>query len=93
MARTINVAAIQTSYGMDLDANIRKTEDFIRQAASQGAQVILPSELFQGPYFCVTQEERWFAEAYPWREHPCLTALAPPGGRAWRRLADLDLRA
>ena len=40
-------------------------------------KVILPSELFQGPYFCVAQEERWFAEAHPWREHPCVTALAP----------------
>ena len=77
MARTINVAAIQTSYGMDLAANIKKTEGFIRMAAAQGAQVILPSELFQGPYFCVAQEERWFAQAHPWREHPCVTALAP----------------
>ena len=39
--------------------------------------MILPSELFQGPYFCVTQDERWFATAHPWREHPCVTALAP----------------
>jgi N-carbamoylputrescine amidase len=39
--------------------------------------VILPSELFQGPYFCVSQEERWFATAHPWREHPCLLAMAP----------------
>ena len=77
MARTINVAAIQTSYGMDLAANIKKTEAFIREAAGQGAQVILPSELFQGPYFCVAQEEHWFTQAYPWREHPCVTALAP----------------
>ena len=42
----------------------------MREAAAKGAQVILPSELFQGPYFCVTQEERWFATAHPWREHP-----------------------
>ncbi|MES2343210.1 MAG: nitrilase-related carbon-nitrogen hydrolase, partial [Pseudomonadota bacterium] len=74
MARTLTVAALQTSYGMDLEANIAKTADLIRQAADQGAQVILPSELFQGPYFCVTQEERWFAQAHPWREHPCVTA-------------------
>ena len=46
-------------------------------AADKGAQVILPSELFQGPYFCVTQEADWFATAHPWREHPCVTALAP----------------
>jgi N-carbamoylputrescine amidase len=73
----ISVAALQTSYGADLQANIGKTKDLIRQAAARGAQVILPSELFQGPYFCVAQEERWFATAYPWREHPCLLALAP----------------
>ncbi|HXQ17062.1 MAG TPA: N-carbamoylputrescine amidase [Caulobacteraceae bacterium] len=80
MARTLTVAAIQTSYGDDLAANIAKTEGFIREAAARGAQVILPSELFQGPYFCVTQEERWFAQAHPWRGHPCVTALAPLAG-------------
>ena len=80
MARTLALAAIQTSYGTDLKANIAKTEAFIREAAAKGAQVILPSELFQGPYFCVAQEERWFAEAHPWREHPCVTALAPLAG-------------
>ncbi|MBQ1543554.1 MAG: N-carbamoylputrescine amidase [Caulobacteraceae bacterium] len=77
MPRTISVAAIQTSYGEDMAANIAKTAEFIREAAALGAQVILPSELFQGPYFCVSQEERWFAHAYSWREHPCVTALAP----------------
>ncbi|HEX5378320.1 MAG TPA: N-carbamoylputrescine amidase [Phenylobacterium sp.] len=77
MARTISVAALQTAYGMDLAANIARTADLIRQAAAAGAQVILPSELFQGPYFCVAQEERWFAQAHPWRTHPCVTALAP----------------
>ena len=80
MTRTLSVAAIQTSYGMDLQANIEKTEHFIREAAAKGAQVILPSELFQGPYFCVAQEERWFAEAHPWREHPVVKAIAPLAG-------------
>lgn len=77
MPRTLTVAAIQTAYGEDLGANIRKTAEFIREAVGKGAQVILPSELFQGPYFCVAQEERWFTTAHPWREHPCVTALAP----------------
>ena len=84
MARTITVAALQTSCGEDLQANIDKTIDLVRQAAAKGAQVILPSELFQGPYFCVSQEERWFATAHPWREHPCVTALQPVA-------AELDL--
>ncbi len=77
MARTLTVGVIQTSYGTDMADNIARTAAFVREAAAEGAQVVLPSELFQGPYFCVTQEERWFSTAHPWREHPCVTALAP----------------
>jgi N-carbamoylputrescine amidase len=77
MAKTITVAAIQASYGEDMAANIAKTERFVREAAGKGAQVILPSELFQGPYFCTSQQERWFATAYEAKTHPCVTALAP----------------
>lgn len=77
MPRTIKVAALQASYGEDMAANIAKTERLVREAAKQGAQVILPSELFQGPYFCTSQEERWFATAYEAKTHPCVVALAP----------------
>jgi N-carbamoylputrescine amidase len=80
MTRTISVAALQASFGLDLDANIARTAELIREAAGRGAQVILPPELFQGPYFCVAQEERWFRQAHPWREHPCVKALAPLAG-------------
>jgi N-carbamoylputrescine amidase len=75
-ARTITVAALQAAYGEDINANIRKTAELVREAHAKGAQVILPSELFQGPYFCVSQEERWFATAHPWREHPCVLAMS-----------------
>ncbi len=77
MTRTISVAAIQTSYGDDLKANIEKTERLVREAAKKGAQVILPSELFQGPYFCTAQEEKWFATAHEAKTHPCVVAMAP----------------
>jgi len=76
-ARTIRVAALQASFGGDTTANIAKVDGLVREAAAGGAQVILPPELFQGPYFCVRQEEGWFTHAYPWREHPCVTRLAP----------------
>jgi N-carbamoylputrescine amidase len=75
MARIVTVAALQTAYGADLAANIVRTETLVREAAAKGAQIILPSELFQGEYFCVAQEEKWFATAYPWREHPCVLAM------------------
>jgi len=77
MTRLVSVAAIQTSYGSDIVENINKTVGFIEDAAQSGAQIILPSELFQGPYFCTTQDEQWFATAYPVAEHPCIKALMP----------------
>jgi len=77
MSRLVNLAALQTHYGPDLQDNIDRTIVLIEQAAAAGAQIILPSELFQGPYFCTTQDERWFATAYPALEHPCVTQLQP----------------
>ena len=51
MSRKISVAAIQASFGLDLAANIARAAELVREAAGRGAQVILPPELFQGPYF------------------------------------------
>src|SRR5262245_32175239 len=76
MSRKLTVAAIQTSYGPDMDANIAKTEDLVRDAARQGARVILPSELFQGIYFPTRQDPKWFATAFPLAEHPAVRALS-----------------
>jgi N-carbamoylputrescine amidase len=80
MARTLIVAALQAAFSADREANIALIAGMIREAAAAGAQVILPPELFQGPYFCISQDERWFAEAQPWRDHPCVRALAPLAG-------------
>ena len=75
-ARKVTVAALQTAYGPDMATNIARTEALVREAASRGAQIILPSELFQGIYFCTRQDPRWFETAYPTADHPCVTALA-----------------
>ncbi len=74
--RLITVAALQTSYGQDMAENIAKTELLVAEAARQGATVVLPSELFQGIYFCSKQDPKWFATAFPAGEHPCVKALA-----------------
>ena len=73
--RTITVAGIQTHYGHDMAENIRRTEAFVREAARKGAQVILPSELFQGIYFCTRQDPKWFETAFPAATHPCVDAM------------------
>ncbi len=74
--RMVTVAAIQTSYGRDMASNIAKTEAFVREAARRGAQIVLPSELFQGIYFCTRQDPKWFETAFPAHEHPCVQHLA-----------------
>lgn len=73
--RSITVGSIQTSYGPDLEANIAKTEAFVREAAGRGAEVILPSELFEGIYFCTRQDPKWFETARPVMDHPCVSRL------------------
>ena len=76
MVRKITVAAIQASFGHDMQANIAKVERLGRDAARRGAQAILPPELFQGIYFPTHQDPKWFAIAYPVGEHPAVLALA-----------------
>jgi N-carbamoylputrescine amidase len=73
--RSITVGSIQTSYGPDLETNIAKTEMFVREAAGRGAEVILPSELFEGIYFCTRQSPKWFETARPVTEHTAVLRL------------------
>jgi N-carbamoylputrescine amidase len=77
MSQTIHVATLQSAFGDDMADNIANVIVLTEQAAAAGAKIILPPELFQGPYFCKTHDEKWFAHAYPAMEHPCVTALRP----------------
>jgi N-carbamoylputrescine amidase len=47
----------------------------VREAAGKGAQVILPPELFEGPYFCRVEDEGLFANAKPTAEHKAVQAM------------------
>jgi N-carbamoylputrescine amidase len=89
MTDTFTMGVLQASLNASMDENIKTISELVREAAGQGAQVILPPELFQGPYFCKTQVEDWFATAYPALEHPVRHrhAEARPGtGRGHPRL-------
>lgn len=52
MSRIVTVAATQMACSWDSAANIAKAERLVREAATQGAQIILIQELFETPYFC-----------------------------------------
>lgn len=56
--REVTVAALQFACGWDVDANIATADRLVRQAAKQGAQIILIQELFETPYFCIEQDSR-----------------------------------
>jgi len=71
----LTVAAIQLAFGEDIDANIAKVAEYVREAALKGAQVILPPELFEGPYFCRVEDESLFANAKPTSEHKAVQAM------------------
>ena len=72
----LTVAALQLVLDSpDEAANIAAVAALVEQAAGQGAQVILPPELFSGPYFCKVEDEANFALARPAAEHPSVMAM------------------
>jgi len=71
----LTVAALQLAFSDDLDANIRNVSELVREAAGRGAKVVLPPELFEGLYFCRTQDEALFAQAKPAAEHAAVMAM------------------
>jgi N-carbamoylputrescine amidase len=71
----LNVAALQLAFTADLDENIANVSELVREAAGTGAKVVLPPELFEGPYFCKTQDEACFRTAKPVDAHPAVRAM------------------
>lgn len=67
---TFTVAAIQMSMARDVASNVATAERLVRKAASQGAQIILIPELFEGHYFCKDQKASEHARALPIDGHP-----------------------
>jgi N-carbamoylputrescine amidase len=76
MMRQITLAATQFACTWDLPANADRAEALIRQAAGQGAQVVLIQELFAAPYFCITQRAEYFDLALPMQGHPLIARFA-----------------
>src|SRR5882757_580759 len=68
----VTVAALQTALTDDAASNVARVTELVREAAGKGAQIVLPSELFEGHYFCRNQREADFARARPAERHPTL---------------------
>jgi N-carbamoylputrescine amidase len=71
----LTVAALQLPFSDDEAANIALVASHVRKAAARGAKIVLPPELFEGPYFCKVEDEALFAGARPLAEHPAVTVM------------------
>ncbi|MDF0545820.1 N-carbamoylputrescine amidase [Sphingobium sp. H39-3-25] len=71
----VTVAALQLAFSGDMGENIALVEAHVRKAAARGAKIILPPELFEGPYFCRVEDEALFANAQPLGAHPAVLAM------------------
>jgi N-carbamoylputrescine amidase len=71
----VTVAALQLALSDNVQENIRRVSELVREAHDHGAQLILPPELFEGHYFCQTQDEACFARAKPVGEHQAVVAM------------------
>jgi N-carbamoylputrescine amidase len=70
--RTVTLAAIQFSCTWDRGENVATAERLVRRAAGEGANVILIPELFETPYFCAVQNQRFLELARPLQDHPTI---------------------
>jgi len=61
----VKVSAIQMSMSEDKNSNVSKASSLVKEAAKNGAQIILLPELFEGLYFCKDIDTKYFAWASP----------------------------
>ena len=70
--KEVTVAATQMACSNDTDKNVSNAEKLVKQAASEGAQIILIQELFESQYFCMDQKEELFELSKPFENHPTI---------------------
>ena len=76
MTRTLRLSILQLALARpDESDNIAAVSQLVRQAAGEGAHVVLPPELFAGEYFCREEDEALFARARPLADHPAVHAM------------------
>ena len=74
--RKVTAAVTQMGCSRDREENLQKAEGLVRQAAEQGAQIILLQELFETRYFCQTQNFAYMDLARPLSENPAVKRLS-----------------
>jgi N-carbamoylputrescine amidase len=74
--RKVTLAATQFACSWDAKANVAKAKHLVREAAGQGANVVLIQELFETPYFCQDQLADHFKLAAPLEGNPLIAEMS-----------------
>ena len=76
---TIKAAITQATWTGDKESMLAKHEQFARDAAAEGVQVICFQELFYGPYFGNVQDKKYYElrRAVPRPDHEALRQAGP----------------
>ncbi len=69
--RKVKVAALQFSCSKDVQENINKAEKMVKEAADNGANIILLPELFERQYFCQEKRYDYYNYALPLEKKSC----------------------
>jgi N-carbamoylputrescine amidase len=68
----VRLAVVQMSMSGVREENVEKAASRVRQAARNGANLILLPELFENLYWCQAEREQYFSWANPVDNHPFL---------------------
>ena len=74
--REVKAAAVQMRCVSDAASNLQTAERLIRQAAAEGAQIILLPELFERPYFCQERQYGYYQYARTAEENAAVARLS-----------------
>ena len=68
----VKVAAVQMRCAPTVEENLQHAEALVREAAANGAQIILLPELWERPYFCQQRRYDFYQYALPTEENPAV---------------------
>lgn len=74
--RKVKVAAVQMRCTENVNENIANAEKLVREAAADGAQIILLPELFERQYFCQERQYEYYEFAKPVEENDAVKHFA-----------------
>ena len=73
--RKVKVAAVQMSMSSSREENISKAEKLVREAAAEGANIVLLPELFETPYFCQERNYDYYSLAFEAKKDPAVIRM------------------